>query len=141
MLGTAQPAGAVTPAEMLDDPALEARAREIGGELRCLVCRNESIEESDADLASDLRILVRERVTAGDSNAEVIDYVTDRYGEYVLLRPNARGANLILWLAGPVMLLGALGLTLVYLRRRAARPEPEALTEDETARLRDLMRD
>ena len=95
------PAWAVQPDEVLDDPALEERARELSKDLRCLVCRNESIDESNADLARDLRILVRERLMAGDSNAEAMDFIVDRYGEYVLLRPTASGANWVLWAAGP----------------------------------------
>ncbi|HEU0220888.1 MAG TPA: cytochrome c-type biogenesis protein, partial [Paracoccaceae bacterium] len=89
----AAPAPAVQPDEMLADPALEARAREISRELRCLVCRNESIDESNASLARDLRLLVRERLVAGDTNEAVTDYVVARYGEYVLLRPSFSGAN------------------------------------------------
>lgn len=136
----AGPALAVQPDEVLDDPGLEERAREISAELRCLVCRNESIDESNADLARDLRLLVRERLLAGDSDAEVIDFVTDRYGEYVLLRPNARGANLMLWAAGPFMLVVAIGVALLTLRRRAASGDEE-LTEAERQRLAELTRD
>ena len=100
----AAPVWAVQPDEILDNPALEARARDISAGLRCLVCRNESIDESNAELARDLRLLVRERLVAGDSNEEVVDYIVDRYGEYVLLNPTTGGANLLLWLAGPLML-------------------------------------
>ena len=105
----AGPALAVQPDEVMSDPALEARARVISKDLRCLVCRNESIDESHAELARDLRILVRERLAAGDSNEQVIDFVVDRYGEYVLLRPLNTGSNMVLWLAGPGLLLVALG--------------------------------
>lgn len=138
----AAPAAAVQPDEVLDDPALEARAREISGGLRCLVCRNESIDESNAELARDLRLLVRERLVAGDSDAEVVDFVVDRYGEYVLLRPTATGVNLILWVAGPLMLLGALGVAAAYVRRRRAAPDaaPAALSEAEKARLDEILR-
>jgi cytochrome c-type biogenesis protein CcmH len=126
---------------MLADPALEARARDISKELRCLVCRNESIDESNAPLARDLRLLVRERLTEGDSDREVLAYVVDLYGEYVLLRPTARGANLALWLAGPVMLLAGGGIALAYLRRRRAAPEPaQLLSAEEEARLEDILR-
>ena len=137
----AMPALAVQPDEVLDDPALEARAREISTGLRCLVCRNESIDDSNADLARDLRLLVRERVLAGDTNEEVVAYIVARYGEYVLLRPQADGANLILWLAGPLMLIVAGGVGLVFLRRRsrAAEPVEAALTEAEATRLREIM--
>ncbi|MBM9594417.1 cytochrome c-type biogenesis protein [Roseitranquillus sediminis] len=134
------PSMAVQPDEVLDDPALEARAREISQELRCLVCRNESIDESNAELARDLRILVRERMSAGDSDAEVIDFVTARYGEFVLLRPRATGANIILWIAGPVMLIGAIGIATATLRRRGSNDE-NSLSHSEEARLRELTRE
>ena len=140
-LAAAAPAFAVQPNEVLADPALEARARELSKELRCLVCRNESIDESNADLARDLRVLVRERLSAGDTDAEVIAYLTDRYGEYVLLKPTATGANLILWVAGPVLLLAGLGLGLAYQRRnRLGREAPvDGLSEAETARLKAIL--
>ncbi|MEX0349676.1 MAG: cytochrome c-type biogenesis protein CcmH [Paracoccaceae bacterium] len=139
----ALPAGAVQPDEVLDDPVLEERARDLSKGLRCLVCRNESIDESNADLARDLRILVRERLVAGDSDDEVIAFVVDRYGEYVLLRPTADGANMLLWAAGPFMLLLAVLTGFLYLRRRstAAAPEEAALTEDEQKRLSELLND
>jgi cytochrome c-type biogenesis protein CcmH len=138
----ALPVSAVQPDEMLDDPKLEERAREISGGLRCLVCRNESIDDSNADLARDMRLLVRERLVAGDSNEEVVQYIVDRYGEYVLLTPKATGSNLVLWLAGPLMLVfgGAIGA--LYLRRRSqATPEAEkdVLSQDESERLRHIM--
>ncbi len=142
LLLAAAPGLAVQPDEVLDDPALEARAREISAGLRCLVCRNESIDESNADLARDLRLLVRERVLAGDSNEEAVAYIVDRYGEYVLLRPRTDGANLILWLAGPLMLIVAGGVGLVFLRRRARAAEPAAaLSDAEKARLREILDD
>ncbi|QFT80688.1 Cytochrome c-type biogenesis protein CcmH precursor [Roseovarius sp. THAF27] len=139
----ASPLWAVQPDEILDDPALEERAREISSGLRCLVCRNESIDDSNADLARDLRLLVRERLVAGDSDEEVIDFVVDRYGEYVLLNPVASGSNLVLWLAGPVMLLLGGLLAAVYIWGRAgAKPEGEAgLSAAEEARLREIMKD
>ena len=137
--GPGGPAWAVEPDEMLDDPVLEARARELSKGLRCLVCRNESIDESNADLARDLRLLVRERIVAGDSDAEVISYLTDRYGEYVLLKPRASGANLILWVAGPVMLVLGAGIALVSLRRRHSAAAPP-LSDDERRRLDELLR-
>lgn len=133
-------AQAVQPDEMLADPALEARARGISAGLRCLVCRNESIDESNADLARDLRLLVRERIAAGDSDAEVVSYLTDRYGEYVLLNPKATGSSLVLWLSGPVLLLLGAGIALVYVRgRRAAGREAEALSEAEARRLKEIL--
>lgn len=140
---SATPVLAVEPDEILPDPAMEARARVISRDLRCLVCRNESIDESNADLARDLRILVRERLVAGDSNAEVIDFVVDRYGEFVLLRPLATGSNLILWIAGPVMLLIGMGVALIYLRRRRGAVDPvlAPLNASEEDRLKELLKD
>ena len=137
----AAPAWAVQPDEILDDPALEDRARDISAGLRCLVCRNESIDDSNAELARDLRLLVRERLVAGDSNAETVAYIVDRYGEYVLLKPTVGGANLLLWLAGPVMLLIGAGIGLVYIRRRsqAVAPAEAGLSAEEQARLRQIM--
>ncbi len=138
----AAPLWAVEPDEILDDPALEARARQISAGLRCLVCRNESIDESNADLARDLRILVRERLVAGDSDAEVRDFVVARYGEYVLLNPQAGGANWLLWGAGPAMLLAGGGIALAGARRRrAAAAEAEGLSAEERARLERLLKD
>ena len=133
----AAPALAVQPDEMLPDPALEARARAISADLRCLVCRNESIDESNADLARDLRLLVRERLVAGDTDAEVVDYVVERYGEYVLLNPRMNGTNLALWAAGPVMLLLGIALAWTALGRRKG-VEPPALTDDERRKLSEL---
>jgi cytochrome c-type biogenesis protein CcmH len=137
------PAFAVSPGEVLDDPALEERAREISEQLRCMVCRNESIDESNADLARDMRLLVRERLVAGDSNDEVIDFVVERYGEYALLNPTTEGANILLWIAGPAMLVVALGIggSYVWSRRRAPAPSERALSDEEHARLDDLLRD
>ncbi|HVR67009.1 MAG TPA: cytochrome c-type biogenesis protein [Verrucomicrobiae bacterium] len=119
MLLTAAPAAiAVEPGEMLNDPALEARAREISKELRCLVCQNQSIDDSSADLARDLRLIVRQRLTAGDSDDQVLQYVTDRYGDFVLLRPPVKPATLVLWLAPPLLLIAGAVLSVAYLRRR-----------------------
>lgn len=137
----ASPVWAVQPDEVLDDPALEARAREISQGLRCPVCQNESIDESHADLARDLRILLRERLVAGDSDAEAVQFIVDRYGEYVLLRPTAEGANLVLWLAGPAMLLLALLIGRAVIRERARAGEAADLTEDEQRRLDALLRE
>ena len=135
----ATPAFAVEPDEILADPALEERARELSKGLRCLVCRNESIDESNAELAKDLRILVRERLLEGDSDDEVIDFVVDRYGEYVLLAPRAEGSTLILWIAGPAMLIFALLLAGLFLRgRRNAKPV-ETLSAEESARLKEIL--
>ncbi len=140
LLMLATPALAVQPDEILDDPALEQRARDLSAGLRCLVCRNESIDESNADLARDLRLLVRERLVAGDSDEEVIDFVVDRYGEYVLLRPTATGSNLLLWIAGPAMLLFGSGIGIAYLRRRAQVGDVQpGLSAEEKARLDEIL--
>ena len=141
VLALATPAFAVLPDEILPDPALEARARALSQELRCLVCRNESIDDSDADLARDLRLLLRERLVAGDSDREARDFIVDRYGEFVLLNPTATGANLVLWLAGPLMLLAGGALALTMLRRRAVAPDPAPLTPEDKARLARLSRE
>jgi len=140
---TASPVWAVQPDEVLDDPAQEARARELSKGLRCLVCRNESIDESNADLARDLRLLVRERLVAGDTDDQVISFVVDRYGEYVLLQPTTKGANWLLWAAGPLMLLIAAVLALVYLRTRsrAVGTQEIALSSEEQDRLRKILDD
>lgn len=138
-LAAALPAFAVEPGERLKDPVLEARAREISKELRCLVCQNQSIDDSNAELAADLRRIVRERLVAGDSDAEVIDYIVARYGEFVLLRPRVEPATLLLW-AGPfvVLLLGA-GVAVIVFRRGRAGTAP-ALDPEESARLDEIMR-
>ncbi|MBY6055931.1 cytochrome c-type biogenesis protein CcmH [Leisingera daeponensis] len=137
------PVQAVEPDEVLEDPALEARARELSKDLRCLVCRNESIDESNAELARDLRVLVRERLVAGDSDREAMDFIVDRYGEYVLLRPAASGANWMLWAAGPLMLLAALGVGVFYVRGRARAPKAaeQSLSPEEQERLRKILED
>lgn len=133
------PALAVGPDEILPDAALEARAREISAGLRCLVCQNQSIDDSDADLARDLRLLVRERLVAGDSNAEVEQYVVDRYGEYVLLNPRLGAHTILLWAAAPLLLLAGLAILLVA-RRRPAAPVPATLSAEEQAALAELQR-
>ena len=134
LLSLAGPVHAVQPDEMLADPALEARARAVSQELRCLVCRNESIDDSNAELARDLRLLVRERLVAGDTDAEVKQFLVDRYGEFVLLRPAFSAANAALWLAGPATFLIGLAVAIRYLRR--SRPaEPAPLTPEEEAAL------
>ena len=142
MLVLAMPAHAVQPDEVLADPVLEARARELSQGLRCLVCRNESIDESNAELARDLRLLVRERLVAGESDLEALQFIVDRYGEYVLLKPLPTGSNLMLWVAGPVMLLAGLGLAGAFVRRRRGTDAPvAALTEAESARLAEILKD
>lgn len=135
------PAHAVQPGEMLADTALEARARAISRDLRCPVCQGESIDDSNATISRDLRLVVRERLVAGDTDAEVIEYVVARFGEFVLFNPPVRGANWVLWLAGPGLLLIGLSGAYLYVRKRAV-PVPMAdLTEAEVARLEKVMKD
>jgi cytochrome c-type biogenesis protein CcmH len=136
-------AAAVEPGEMLADPALEARARAITEELRCVVCQSESVDESNADIAHDIRLLVRERLQAGDTDAEVRAYLVDRYGEFVLFRPPMSWRNAPLWLAGPALLLLGGGIAHVVIRRRARAPfdPPAPLSEEEEARIAALIRE
>ncbi|MBW4960617.1 cytochrome c-type biogenesis protein [Sulfitobacter sp. CW3] len=136
------PAWAVQPDEILSDPVLEERARDLSKGLRCLVCRNESIDESNASLARDLRILLRERLVAGDSDQEAVDFIVARYGEYVLLNPPASGSTWLLWGAGPLMLLLAAGLGYGYLRGRsvAAATDQTPLSPEEQARLDEILK-
>ncbi len=126
------------PNERLPDPAKEALAREIGRELRCLVCQNQSIEDSDAQLARDLRRLVRERVAAGEDQAAVINFVHQRYGDFVLLRPPVTAATMLLW-ATPILALGG-GIAVIMFRRRRAMAEAAALSPEEAKRLAELDR-
>lgn len=138
----AGPGLAVLPDEILSDPALEARARAISETIRCPVCQGETIDDSNAPIARDLRLLIRERLTKGDSDAAVTDYLVARYGEFILFRPRMGGVNLILWLAGPAALLAALGGAAVYLRRRGRRMEtepPAPLSAEEQARLDRIL--
>ena len=135
------PAFGVQPGEMLADPVLEARARMLSQGLRCLVCQNENIDDSDAQLAGDLRLLLRERIVAGDSDEQAVAFIVARYGEFVLLSPPARGANLVLWLAGPGLLLLGGGMALAMLRRRSRMVGPEPLSPQEEARLAEILRD
>lgn len=140
MLLFALPALAVDPSEMMKDPALEARARAIGQALRCVVCQNQSIDDSDAPLARDLRILVRERLKAGDSNAQVKTYLVDRFGEFVLLKPVFAWHTALLWLA-PFLVLGA-GAAALFAqarRRRAAPVAPAPLSEEEKAAVEQIV--
>ncbi|ACP24575.1 cytochrome c-type biogenesis protein CycL precursor [Sinorhizobium fredii NGR234] len=133
------PALAVNPDEVLADPALEARARAISAELRCMVCQNQSIDDSNAELAKDLRLLVRERLKSGDSDEAVIAYVVSRYGEFVLLNPRFEAKTLVLW-GMPVLLLVLGALTLVVAaRRRDARPAGAPLSDDEKEKLDKLL--
>ncbi|MBB3446621.1 cytochrome c-type biogenesis protein [Rhizobium sp. BK379] len=135
----AAPAFAVNPDEMLSDPALEARARTLSAELRCMVCQNQSIDDSNADLAKDLRLLVRERITDGDSDEQVLNYIVSRYGEFVLLKPRFSLRTLLLW-GAPVLLILAGGISLiVFARKRAGKPTGSKLTAEEQARLAELL--
>lgn len=135
----AAPVLAVQPDEVLDDPALEARAREISQKLRCPVCQGENIDESNASISRDLRLYVRERLVAGDSDDQVVDAVTDRFGEFVLFEPRATGGNLVLWLAGPIMAFIGLLMAMRVLRRRPELGGPAPLSDEEKARLDKLM--
>ena len=141
LFGAALPgaAFAVDPDEMLGDPALEARAREISKQLRCLVCQNQSIDDSQADLARDLRVLVRERLKAGDSDKQVVDYVVARYGDFVLLKPPVTEQTLGLWF-GPLALAvaGFAGIALYFARRRKA--PPAVLSDAERKRVEELLK-
>jgi cytochrome c-type biogenesis protein CcmH len=132
------PAFAVQPDEMLKDPALEARARALSRELRCMVCQNQSIDDSEAPLAHDLRMLVRERLVKGDSDKQVIDFLVSRYGEFVLLKPPLEWRTLLLWAVPPGVLLIGL-VSMVILMRRKPTIAPAALTADEEARLAALV--
>ena len=145
MLIWSAPVRAVQPDEMLKDPKLEARARAISEELRCLVCQNESIDESDAPLAHDLRILVRQRIEAGDSDAQVINYIVARYGEFVLLKPRLEWRTAALWGTPPGLLLIGIVTLLIGARRRkispgAVTPGAANLTPAEEARVADILR-
>ncbi|MGF1445753.1 MAG: cytochrome c-type biogenesis protein [Pikeienuella sp.] len=137
----ALPARAVQPDELLADPQEEARARDISAEIRCLVCRNESIDDSNADLARDLRLVIRERIVAGDSNDEVKEFLVDRYGEFVLLKPPFSASNAALWLAGPVLFLLGGAMALAFLRRQRHAPATgeRPLSEDEKAALARIL--
>ena len=137
----ATPAAAVLPDEMLADPALEARAREISRELRCVVCQNQSIDDSDAPLARDLRIVVREQLTQGKSDAEAMDYIVQRYGHFVLLKPPVEPATWALWLGPFAVLFGGGAALLVWSRRRSTPADAPPLTEAELAEMATLPQD
>lgn len=143
LIGATAPSLGVEPGERLADPALEARARSLSKELRCLVCQNESIDDSGADLAHDLRVLLRERLTAGDTDRQAIQYLVDRYGQFVLLKPPVEQATYLLWFGPAAMLLIALAGLAVLMRRRpelrGAAPAP--LSEAERQSLAGLLRD
>ncbi len=130
---------AVEPSEMLSNPKLEARARTISRELRCLVCQNESIDDSNASLAHDLRVLVRKRLLAGDTNEQVKQYIVARYGDYVLLKPPFKPETYLLWFGPLIILMAAGGTALIYLRHRRVVAEAPTLSSDETQRLTALL--
>ena len=138
LLALGATAFAVQPGEVLKDPALEARARALSQQLRCMVCQNQSIDDSDAPLARDLRLLVRERLAAGDDDRQVMDFLVSRYGEFVLLKPVLQWHTALLWALPPV-LLAAGGVALFVLARRRHKPEAERpLTNEENRRLHDI---
>lgn len=134
------PAAAVEPDEILDDPALEQRARDISAHLRCLVCQNQSIDDSDADLAKDLRVLVRERLVAGDSNDEAMQYIVDRYGEFVLLNPVVAPHTVLLWGITPLVFIIGLVALLVAGRRKKTTDNPAKMSAEEKAALAQLSK-
>lgn len=135
------PAAAVQPSEQLADPKLEQRARDLSAQLRCMVCQNQSIDDSDAPLAKDLRVLVRERLKAGDSDDSVMKFLADRYGDFILLKPPVKGSTLLLWLTPLVVLvLGGMGLHAAMRRREEAAAPAEALSDEEKARIDALLR-
>jgi cytochrome c-type biogenesis protein CcmH len=140
LLISAPPALAVNPDEVLKDPTLEARARALSAQLRCMVCQNQSIDDSNADLAKDLRLLVRERLTAGDSDEQVIDYLVSRYGEFVLLKPRLSEHTILLW--GMPVALAAIGAGVVFvqLRRRRISSAGQELSEEEQRKLDALLK-
>lgn len=139
LLLTAVPAMAVNPDEMLADPKLEARARALSAELRCMVCQNQSIDDSNAELARDLRLLVRQRITDGDSDVQVLDYIVSRYGEFVLLKPRFNAKTALLW-GAPIVLVAAGGIAFIaFVRRRKDKPTGSRLTPEEQARLDELL--
>ena len=143
VLVSAGPLWAVEPDEMLSDPVLEARARTLSEGLRCMVCQNESIDESHAPLAHDIRVLVRERLKAGDSDQQVVDFLVARYGEFVLLKPRLSWHTAALWGLPPAVLLFGIAMLIVVARRRNAAPgsgEPATLTSAEEARVAELLR-
>ena len=145
ILSVAAPAAvhAVQPDEVLDDPALEARAREISAELRCVVCQNQSIDDSNAEIARDLRLLVRERLVEGDTSEQVLDYVVARYGDFVLLRPPWQPNTYLLWLGPPIMAIVIATLAVLFLRtykrRQSAGLTPAPLSPDDRAELNALV--
>jgi len=143
LIACASQALAVQPDEIMSDPAQEARARGLSRELRCMVCQNQSIDDSDAPLARDLRLLVRERIAAGDTDTQVIDFLTARYGAFVLLKPRLEAQTLVLWLLPPLILATGAALLWVFARRRrpgvGGDPRTEPLSSEEQAQLQELL--
>lgn len=139
------PALAVDPDEVLDDPVLEQRAREVSKDLRCVVCQNQSIDDSDSGIAKKMRVLVRDRISQGDSNQEVKDYLVSRYGDFVLLKPPVKAKTLILWFGPAVMVvIGLIGIIFYYRRRAKEKPEnagAKPLSPQEKARLEALLKE
>ncbi len=134
------PALAVTPDEMLKDPGLEARARALSAGLRCMVCQNQSIDDSDADLAHDIRVLLRERIAAGDSDEAVINFLVARYGDFILLKPPVNAETILLWaIPFATLALGGLAIVMASRRRRATAAPAADLTEEERRRLERLL--
>lgn len=136
-IGMTRAALAVEPDEMLPDPALESRARALSAELRCMVCQNQSIDDSDADLARDLRVLLRERIEAGDTDNEVRQFLVARYGDFILLKPRVKPETIILWATAPVVLI--LGLAVAFYSRRRSGAEPKPLSGPEKAALQEAL--
>ena len=134
------PVHAVQPDEILSDPALETRARNLSAQMRCLVCQNQSIDDSDAPLARDLRLLIRDRLTRGDSDGEVIDYLVGRYGEFVLLKPRFAAHTLLLWLGPFAILLAGMFIIMRQRRQKTAAPQEQPLSREEAAKLDEILK-
>ncbi|WP_312402606.1 cytochrome c-type biogenesis protein CcmH [Rhizobium sp.] len=139
LLFTPVQAFAVNPDEVLKDPALEQRARQISAQLRCMVCQNQSIDDSNAELAKDLRVLVRQRLTDGDTDKQVVDYVVSRYGEFVLLNPRLSGKTIILWSMPIGLLIAGIFALVIFVRSRPARRSSEVLSAEEKAKIDELL--
>ncbi|OAE38338.1 cytochrome c-type biogenesis protein [Agrobacterium tumefaciens] len=139
LFAAVSPASAFNPDEVLKDPALEQRARHLTSQLRCMVCQNQSIDDSNAELARDLRVLVRERIVEGNSDEAVIDYVVSRYGEFVLLKPRLSLRTILLWGAPIGLTLAGVLAVFIFSRRRVTLEQPKKLSADEEAKIRDLL--
>jgi cytochrome c-type biogenesis protein CcmH len=144
LFAAVQPASAVNPDEILDDPKLEQRARDLSSQIRCMKCQNQSIDDSDASLARDLRVMVRERIVAGDTDQQVLDFLVDRFGEFVLLKPSFSFSNLFLWAAPILALLAGIFFSVrMMLARKTGKPEDadtgSGLSQDENVRLTKIL--